>query len=71
MANKYDLVGIDGNAFAVMGYVREALRREGLRDRIDEYTKAATSGDYNNLLAVSLKYIDMANEAVKKGEING
>lgn len=35
MADKYSLVGIDGNAFAVMGYVQRALRNEGLKDKID------------------------------------
>lgn len=65
MANKYNLVGVDGNAFAVMGYVQEALRKERLGDRIDEYIVAATSGDYYNLLVQSSKYIDIANKAAK------
>lgn len=66
MADKYNLVGIDGNAFAVMGYVRRALRNEGLNDEIGEYTKAAMVSDYNNLLMQSLKYISMANKAAEE-----
>lgn len=65
MADKYNLVGIDGNAFAIMGYVQKALRNEGLKGKVDEYIKAATSGNYNNLLTQSLKYIDIANKAAK------
>ncbi len=66
---KYSLVGIDGNAFYVMGYVSKALKREGLSNLVDEYQKDAKSSDYNHLLVVSMKYIDMANKAAEqKGE---
>jgi hypothetical protein len=51
---KVKLVGEDGNAFAIMGRVTAAMRKAGLpKEAIDEYRKAAMSGDYNNLLAVS------------------
>lgn len=60
---KYDLVGVDGNAWAVMGYVGKALKNEGLGNMVDEYQKKAMSGDYDNLLRVSLEYLDKANEA--------
>ena len=59
----YTLVGVDGNAFAVMGYVTGALRREGFKDKIEEYRKEAMSGNYDNLLAVSMRYLDELNEA--------
>ena len=62
MEEKFSLIGVDGNAFSVMGYVRRALKHSGLSDRVDEYTENATSGDYNNLLVVSMEYIDLANE---------
>lgn len=62
MEEKFSLIGVNGNAFCVMGYVRRALKQSGLSDRVDEYTEKATSGDYNNLLAVSMEYIDLANE---------
>lgn len=61
--SRYNLVGVDGNAFSVMGYVREAMRVEHkTRVEIDEYTKDAMSGDYDHLLAVSLKMVDSLNE---------
>ena len=60
---KYSLVGINGNAFSIMSYVRESLRKEGLKDKIEEYTQKATAKDYNHLIAVSLEYIELANKA--------
>lgn len=60
---KYDLVGVDGNAFSVMGYTARALKLEGLRDLVPEMQEKAMSGNYNNLLCVCLEYIDKANEA--------
>lgn len=60
---KYTLIGVDGNAYAIMGYTARALKREGLRDLVDQMHKEAMSGDYNNLLMVCMGYIDKANEA--------
>jgi hypothetical protein len=54
------LTGQDGNAFFVMGNVKQALRRAGAdKEYIDKYLNEATSGDYNHLLAVSMKYVDV------------
>ena len=63
--DKYTLVGVDGNAYSVMGYTANALRREGLKDRIQEMYADATSSDYNHLLVVCMKYVDMANAAAR------
>jgi len=53
------LVGEDGNAFAIMGKVRRALRKHGAdKEYIDKYLKEAMSGDYDNLLMVTTKYVD-------------
>ena len=52
--DKYSLIGIDGNAYSVMGYVTRAMRREGMTsDKIGEYLNKARSSDYNHLLAIS------------------
>ena len=66
---KYTLVGVDGNAFAIMGYTARALRNEGLGDKVSEMQTKAMSGDYNNLLCVCMEYIDMANDkaAIENG----
>lgn len=51
----YSLIGIDGNAYSVMGYVSDAMEAEGKsKSEIDEYYKKAQSGDYKNLLSVSM-----------------
>lgn len=50
---------VDGNAFAVMGAVRRALRRAGRpKEEIAEYTERAMAGNYDNLLCVSMEYVD-------------
>lgn len=60
---KYDLVGVDGNAFAVMGYVLKAMQECKMsKEEQSDYQTKAMSGDYNNLLAVSIKMIDKCNE---------
>lgn len=71
MKDKYDLVGVDGNAFSVMGYVAKALKREGLRDKIDEMRKKAMSGDYDHLLITCMDYLDMANKAAEENALAG
>ena len=63
MSKKYNLVGIDGNAFNVMAYVSRCMREEGMSiDYIREYKSNAMSDDYNNLLCVSMDMIDKLNE---------
>lgn len=50
---KLNLVGLDGNAFALMGTFRNAARKQGTpKEEIDAVTTLCTSGDYNNLLQV-------------------
>ena len=50
----------DGNAFSIMGRVKQALKRAGAdKEYIDEYLSKATSGDYDNLLVVSMGYVDV------------
>ena len=48
-----ELVGLDGNAFSIMGAFRRQARKEGWKDEeINEVLDKAKSGDYNNLLRV-------------------
>jgi len=54
------LIGHDGNAFSIMGHVKQALRYKGAdREYIEKYLKEATSGDYDHLLVVSMEYVDV------------
>ncbi len=52
------LVGEDGNALAIMGRVTNAMERAGLSEADRKaYTVAAMSGDYNNLLRVTMETV--------------
>lgn len=57
----YTLVGVESNAFSVMGYVKKALQDTNNNDLVNEYLEKAKSGDYNNLLATSMQYLDVCN----------
>ena len=61
----YSLVGVDGNAFAVMGYTARALKETGHKDLVTQMQSEAMSGDYNTLLRVCMKYVDIANDSVE------
>lgn len=58
-----NLIGEDGNAFAILGKVTQALKSwygPGLGNSIaDEYQRRAMSGDYNHLLNVTMEYVDV------------
>lgn len=54
------LIGEDGNAFSILGRVRAAMREAGLsQSEIDRYTEAATSGDYDHLLRVTMDWVEV------------
>lgn len=57
---KVKLVGTDGNAFSILGNVQRAMRRAGLTtEQIAEFNREAMKGDYNNLLATCMRYVDV------------
>ena len=59
---KYTLDDVDGNAFAIMAYVRSAMKREGKsNEEIDNYLKDAQSSDYHHLLQVSVEMCEKLN----------
>lgn len=63
----YNLVGVDGNAFAVMGYVSNAMRRSGFsKKEEDEYLADAQSSDYHHLLCVSCQMVEKVNEKLRQ-----
>jgi len=54
------LTGTDGNAFAVIGKVQMALRRARVpQEEVDAFVKEATSGDYNNVLATCMSWVEV------------
>ena len=54
------LIDTDGNAFSIMGRVREALHKAGAdKEYVDQYLKEAMAGNYDNLLCVTMDYVDV------------
>lgn len=52
---KLNLVGIDGNAFSILGAFRQAAREQGAdSDWVDNVIEEAKSGDYHHLIATIL-----------------
>lgn len=52
------LSGENGNAFAIIGRVTKALRRAGLgKEVIDAFQDEATSGNYDNVIQTSMRYV--------------
>ena len=77
MAKKYSIIGIDGNAFCIMGYVCTAMAREAhhLGWNVDELAKQkkaymddAMSSNYDHLVAISDKMISRINENIKEAQ---
>lgn len=53
------LIGMDGNAYFILGTVKKALEKAGMRQEAKEFIEKATSGDYDNLLRVVMEYVDV------------
>jgi hypothetical protein len=57
---KLKLVGADGNAFMVLGLAKRAARKaEWTQERIDQFMKEATAGNYDHLLQVTMEHFDV------------
>ena len=55
-----DLSSVDGNAFGIMGVVTRAMKKHGLSSsEVDAYRKEAMSGDYENLLVVTMNWVSV------------
>ena len=58
---KVQLIGNDGNAFAIMGAVSKALKHADVpQEDIDAYLQESMSGDYDNLLRTAMKYVEVS-----------
>jgi hypothetical protein len=57
---KVKLNGTDGNAFAILSRVNEAMRKAHIFEAEREvFYKDATSGDYDHLLQTCMKWVDV------------
>lgn len=56
---KLDLVGLDGNAFVLMGTFSKQAKKEGWsKEEIEAVTNKCMEGDYNHLLATLMEHCD-------------
>ena len=56
---KMELVGHDGNIFAIMGRASRLLKRAGMREEADEMFKRVTSsGSYDEALRIVSEYVE-------------
>lgn len=57
---KVKLIGQDGNAFAIIGSVRAAMKKAKVPiETITTFSSEAMSGDYNHLLQTVMKYVEV------------
>jgi hypothetical protein len=60
---KLDLVGLDGNAFSLMGAFQKQARREGWsKEEIDSVINKCMEGDYDNLLGTLLDHCESTED---------
>ncbi len=55
------LVGTDGNVFALIGTASRALKRAGLRDHAEEMRKRIMEGEarsYDEAIQIIMEYVD-------------
>lgn len=51
----------DGNAFAILSRTARALTRGGVsKEQVNQYRHEATSGDYDHLLATTMKWVTVS-----------
>ncbi len=57
---KVKLVGSDGNAFAILGKVKNALRKGGVSsEEVSKFITEATSGNYDHLLTTCMAWVEV------------
>lgn len=53
------LAGEDGNAFAILGRCKRAMRGKVPANEIQQFIDEAMSGDYNHLLNTCMKWVNV------------
>jgi len=57
------LVGLDGNAWSIIGATMRAMRRAGFSSQAQhEMSEDATSGDYNHVIQTAMFWTDSPDE---------
>ena len=58
---RVELVGEDGNAYAILGRVSGAMKRAGIcKEERNAFIAEATSGDYDHLLQTAMRWVDVS-----------
>jgi hypothetical protein len=58
---KVQLTGRDGNAFAILGAVGQAMRRAKVpQSEVDAFMEEAMSGDYDHLLGTAMRWVSVS-----------
>lgn len=71
---KLQLVGLDGNDFAILGAFQKQTKKEGwAKDEISKVVNKAMEGDYNHLLSTIMThcdddYITDGNKVLQNGD---
>lgn len=64
-----DLVGVNGNAFMIMGVFQRQAKKEGwTQEEIDLVLEEAKSRDYNHLLATISNHCEIIDESFNTEE---
>lgn len=54
------LVGTDGNVFAIVGNVVKTLKKAGLKEQANEFTERAfNSKGYDEVLRLTMEYVEV------------
>jgi len=54
------LIGLDGNAFAILGKAKRVAKEAGWdKEKIDKFLKEATAGNYDHLIQTCMRYFDV------------
>ena len=57
---KIKLVGVNGNAYNILGIAKEALMNaDADSEYVDQYLEEAMSGDYDHLLLTTMNYCEV------------
>ncbi len=66
---KLKLVGLNGNAFVILGaFRRQAEREKWTNQEIAKVTEEAMSGDYDHLLAVIMEHCENGGMGLTDGD---
>ena len=62
---KIYLTGYNANSYAIVGYAKDVLRRNGVSEEtIEQYCESALNADYKDLINITKRYVGNAIEFI-------